>query len=321
VFNQDLNTHSKQLVSERQPVITIGMPVFNCAKTVALAVSSILNQTFTDWELLVIDDGSRDNTSEIAASFGDPRIIVTRSYENKRLPTRLNECVDRARGKYFARMDGDDIAYPGRLECQLDFLQSHPEVDLVGGWVVVFRNDGTAFGARRSPLEHDQICARPWQSFSMPHPTWTGRIEWFRRNRYHPVDASEDQELLSRTYRNSTFAAVPNVVLGYREDSLSLSYILFQRWHVCKRNIKNAGQQGRLMAGALGVVGQVLRGGLDIVAVCTGLKYRLLRHRAPAIRAEEDREWRSVWEQVHGIADALGSKRIVLAGTSSDIPE
>ena len=281
-----------------QPIVSIGMPVFNCAGTVAQAIASIVNQTFKEWELLIIDDGSTDNTLEIAASFDDPRIIVIRGGRNQRLPTRLNECVSIARGQYFARMDGDDIAYPGRMTCQLKFLQNHPDVDIVGGWMVVFRNDGSAFGARRSPLTHEQICSRPWHSFLMSHPTWMGRIEWFRRNHYHTVAAAEDQELLFRTYRNSRFATVPEIVLGYREDSLSLSYLLFQRWHVCKRIIQNAGQQRRLMSGALGVMGQAAKGLVDTLAICTRLNYYLLRHRAPAIRAEEDREWRAVWEQV-----------------------
>src|ERR1019366_8830702 len=167
-----------QTSSHCQPIVSIGMPVFNCAGTVAQAISSILNQTFNDWELLIIDDGSTDNTMEIAASFDDPRIIVTRGGENKRLPTRLNECISRAKGRFFARMDGDDIAYPGRLQCQLEYLQSHHEVDLVGGWVVVFRNDGTALGVRRGFLTHEQMWAHSWKGVLMPHSTWMGRIEW-----------------------------------------------------------------------------------------------------------------------------------------------
>jgi hypothetical protein len=110
---------------------------------------------------------------------------------------------------------------------------------------------------------------------------------------------------LFRTYQNSRFAAVPEIVLGYREDRLSLPYILFQRWHVCKRIIQNAGQQGRFMSGALGVIGQAAKGLVDTVAVCTGLNYHLLRHRAPAILAEEDKKWRSVWDQVWLTSDRL----------------
>jgi hypothetical protein len=305
-----------QTCSQSWPTISIGMPVFNCATTVAQAICSILNQTVENWELLIIDDGSTDNTLEIASSFDDPRIIVTKGDGNKRLPTRLNECINMARGKYFARMDGDDIAYPGRLRCQLEFLQSHPDVDLVGGWMVVFRSDGTVLGARRGHQTHEQICAHPWRSIPIAHPTWMGKIEWFRRNHYHTVAAAEDQELLYRTYRNSRFATVPEIVLGYREDRLSLPYLLFQRWHVCKRIIQDAGQQRRFMSGALGIIGQAAKGLLDTVAVCTGLNYRLLRHRALTIHREEEKEWQLVWEQVRLTFNRLKAHTTVLKKAS-----
>ena len=104
-------------------LVSIGMPVYNCAATVAQAIRSILNQTFEDWELLIVDDGSTDDTLKVIASFKDPRIIVSKGERNEGLPARLNDCVRRARGKYFARMDGDDIAYPERLRKQLEYLR------------------------------------------------------------------------------------------------------------------------------------------------------------------------------------------------------
>ena len=183
------------------------MPVFNCAGTIKEAICSILNQTFRDWELLIIDDGSTDNTLENALSFDDPRITVTKGGVNKRIAARLNECVSMARGRFFARMDGDDIAYPGRLECQLEYLHTHPKVDLVAGWVVVFRGDGKILGARRGLLTHEQMWAHPWKGVLMPHSTWMGRIEWFRHNHYRTGTAVEDQDLLFRGFTRR--AALP----------------------------------------------------------------------------------------------------------------
>jgi glycosyltransferase involved in cell wall biosynthesis len=299
------------------------MPVFNCAATIAQAISSILNQTFKDWELLIIDDGSTDNTIDIAACFDDPRIILTKGGENKRLPTRLNECVNWARGKYFARMDADDIAYPGRLECQLDFLLSHPDVDLVGGWVVVFRNDGTVFGARRGPLTHEQICAHPWKGIPMAHPTWIGKAEWFRRNPYDTPRQkfdTQDQDLLLRSHQKSRFAIVPEIVLGYREDSLSLSKILLARRDTCKTMVRIAREEHRFTTAALGIIGLVFKGLVDTIAVCTGLKYHLLRHRASAISAEEEIEWHTVWDQVRRSSSNLGVGRKLLNDASVSTP-
>ena len=306
-----------QTSSQSQPMISIGMPVFNCADTVALAICSILNQTLADWELLIIDDGSTDNTLKIVALFDDPRIIVTHGENNKGLPDRLNECVSKARGKYFARMDGDDIAYPERLKCQLEFLQSHLDVDLVGGWLVVFRKDGTAFGVRRGPLIHEQIGAHPWKVIPIAHPTWLGKTEWFLRNQYRS-DAfrNQDQDLLLRTHLKSRFAIVPEIVLGYREESLSLSKILLARRDMCKTMIRIASEQHRFVTAILGIASLIFKGMVDTIAIGTGLKYRLLRYRAFTIGTEEQREWNTVWEQVGLTFDHLKSDTKASQGTA-----
>ena len=99
-----------------QPLVSIGMPVFNCEKTLIPAVNSILNQTYSNWELFLLDDGSKDKTLEIANSFKDSRIKVIVDGLNKKLPSRLNQAIEMSQGKYFARMDGDDISYPERLQ-------------------------------------------------------------------------------------------------------------------------------------------------------------------------------------------------------------
>jgi glycosyltransferase involved in cell wall biosynthesis len=305
-----------QTTSHCSPIVSIGMPVFNCARTIAQAITSIVNQTFKDWELLIIDDGSTDNTLAIATSFDDPRIIVMRGGENKRLPTRLNECISKASGAFFARMDGDDIAYPQRLQCQLKYLRSHPAVDLVGGWVVVFRNDGTAFGARRGLPTHEQMWAHSWKGILMPHSTWMGKIEWFRRNHYHTVAAAEDQELLFRTYQNSRFATVSQIVLGYREDGLSLPYLLLQRRHLCKHLVRNAIQQRRFTSAALCIVSEAAKGLVEVVATCTGLNHRMLRRRAMPIHGDEAREWHSVWEDVRLASEEHRSATAAASGAS-----
>ena len=112
------------------PVITIAMPFYNSAATLELSIRSLLNQSYSDFELLLCDDGSSDHGLAIARSFDDPRLVCWSDGRRLRLAARLNECIDRARGRYLARMDADDIAYPDRLEHQLAFLETNTDVDL-----------------------------------------------------------------------------------------------------------------------------------------------------------------------------------------------
>ena len=114
-----------------QPRVTIALPVYNGGATLKLAVHSVLQQSFTDWELIILDDASTDNSLEVMRSFDDPRIRLVEGEHNLGLSARLNMAVDMACGDYFARMDQDDISLPLRLGKQLGYLQKHGEVDLL----------------------------------------------------------------------------------------------------------------------------------------------------------------------------------------------
>src|SRR6201989_3102104 len=104
------------------PIISIAMPFFNSCGTLALAIRSMLQQSFEDFELLLCDDGSSDGSLDIARGFKDPRVIVWSDGNRRRLAARLNECIDCSRGFYLARMDADDVAFPARLPLQLTFF-------------------------------------------------------------------------------------------------------------------------------------------------------------------------------------------------------
>ena len=128
------------------PSISVIMGIYNCGETLRESVESIRAQTYENWELIMYDDGSMDDTAEIAESYArlDPeRIILIRGRENRKLSHALNECLKAANGELIARMDGDDISLPERFEKQVRFLREHPEFQLVGTGMETFNETGS----------------------------------------------------------------------------------------------------------------------------------------------------------------------------------
>lgn len=200
------------------PLVTVAMPIYNAGSYLRLAVLSVVAQTFTDWELLIIDDGSTDNAVESIADICDARIRIISDGTNKGLAARLNEAIDLARGAYLARMDQDDVCHPERFARQLSCLEENQDVDLVGARCITLSESGEVLGSLPWSPQVDRLTRRPWLGFDVPHPTWFGRLDWFRRHRYASPGpyCCEDQELLLRTYASSRFFIVPSFLLAYR---------------------------------------------------------------------------------------------------------
>jgi glycosyltransferase involved in cell wall biosynthesis len=280
-------------------LVSIGLPAFDAEKTLAVAVRSILNQTYDNWELLLMEDGSSDRTLKIARSFSDPRISVFTDQSHKGRVPHLNRAVAMSRGEYFARMDADDIAYPERLERQVEYLERHPEVDLLGCGMLVFKGDGVALGCRLAPETHEEICRRPADGFHIGHPTWMGRTPWFRA---HPYDArairAEDQMLLLRSCSTSCFACLPEILCGYREDKLVLGKILRGRYEFATAAFGECLEREEYFTAIGGALGQCAKALVDVFAISTGLDYKILRHRARPMRNEIVECWSDVWERV-----------------------
>lgn len=209
---------SAQSLSCSLPIISVAMPVYNGREYLRLAVLSVIKQTFQDWELLIIDDGSTDDSISSISDILDPRIRVFRDGINKGLSVRLNEAIDLAKGRYFARMDQDDVSYPERLFSQVDILKTKPLIDLVSVRSIKIDEENLFTGVFPYALNHDGICKSPWSGFYFPHPTWVGRIEWFRKYGYKIPGPyfSEDQELLLRSYNQSNFYTVDEILFAYR---------------------------------------------------------------------------------------------------------
>jgi glycosyltransferase involved in cell wall biosynthesis len=197
------------------PVVTIGIPFFNAETTLRDSLRSVFAQSFTDWELLLADDGSTDDSLEIAHSVNDSRVRVISDGVNRGLVYRLNQMISLARAPYFARMDADDLMHPERLARQLDYLRRRPEVDIIGSAAYVIDRESRPYGIRGD--RPASIAAAGIRS-GFIHPTVVAKTEWFRR---HPYDAeyvrAEDLELWQRADPQTVCARLLEPLLFYRE--------------------------------------------------------------------------------------------------------
>jgi len=272
------------------------MPVHNAAKTLHRAVWSVIRQSYPHWELILIDDGSTDETGHIAAGFHDSRVKLVADNRKLGLAARLNQALDICRGEYFARLDADDIAYPERLQRQVVFLQQHAEIDLLGTGAVVFGDDGAAVGVFPLRLTHDEICRNPWSGFYLAHPTCIGKTEWFRIHRYrNEMRKAQDQDLLLRSWRTSRFACLPEILTGYAQETLSLKKILVTRYYFSRALVQAAARRGQYLSGLLALMSQAAKGMVDAFSILTGLGRVILRHRALPISAQERERWEKCW--------------------------
>ena len=200
------------------PRVSFLMAVFDGEAYLDGAVQSVLNQTFQDFEFIVINDGSTDGTAQIIEHYRrlDGRIRV---YEqpNRGLVVALNRGMALARGEYIARMDADDISIPERVAVQVAFLDAHPEVGICGTWIETFGGEGVV--VRRYPS--DDATIRSWLLFEsvLAHPSIVMRRELLVKTglSYHTGAVhAEDYDLWVRAARHMALANIPKVLLRYR---------------------------------------------------------------------------------------------------------
>jgi glycosyltransferase involved in cell wall biosynthesis len=271
------------------------MPVRNAEGTVAAAIRSILLQSWEDWELLVIDDGSTDGTARVVAGIDDPRIRLINGGGNQGLAVRLNQAIALSSSPLFARMDADDIAYPSRLEAQVEFLDLNPGCDLVGCGVLIFEAGGDITGRYPLRCTHAEICREPWRGFFLPHPTWMGRHAWFSKFCY--LDAylkTQDQDLLLRSFDTSNFACLSRVLLGYRQERRTLDKALRGRLYFSKSILREAARRKAWLNGLRGIAAQAAKSIVDVATVPLGID-GLLRRGGDMVSVADREEWAAVW--------------------------
>jgi glycosyltransferase involved in cell wall biosynthesis len=184
------------------PLVSILLPTFNAEKYIGKAIDSILQQTFTDFELIIINDGSLDGTGKIVESYKDPRIIYRKHQTNRGLIYTLNSLLSLARGKYIARMDGDDISGPERIEKQLDYLEKNQQVDVLATQVRLIDEVGNNLGDWDDDIKHSTASSiRRFLPINncIAHPTIIAKRELLLTYKYKSRQKlSEDYDLWLR---------------------------------------------------------------------------------------------------------------------------
>ncbi|WP_373472030.1 glycosyltransferase family 2 protein [Carnobacterium alterfunditum] len=204
--------------------VSVIMGIYNCEKTLKESLDSLLNQSYKSFEIILCDDGSKDNTLQIAKDYLEKypeKIRLIQNETNKGLAYSLNRCIDISNGEYIARMDADDISYENRLEKQMNYLESHPECALVGSHVFLF-NDKGVWGIRKTksdPLKKDFLFGSQFV-----HPTIIIKKAILNQVGNYTVSKAtlraEDYDLFMRLYAAGFRGHnLQEVLLNYREDA------------------------------------------------------------------------------------------------------
>ena len=200
-----------------EPLVSVSMPAFNTEKYISEAIESVLSQTYTNFELIIVDDGSTDKTRDIINRYSDPRIIKIFSDQNHGLISTRNKIASLAKGKYLALLDADDRALPDRLKIQVEFLETH-DVDICGAdhWTLN-QNNGDL---RNSKQRHSNADIHAMLTVCSPlcNPAVMGKTVIFKSHPYkltslHAEDYFFWAELALAGYR---FANIPNKLIIYR---------------------------------------------------------------------------------------------------------
>lgn len=211
------------------PLVSVILPAYNAERHIEEAVRSILTQSFADFELLVIDDGSTDRTVERIKKIADPRLRLLENGVNRGIVFSLNRGIDGSRGRYIARMDADDISLPRRLEKQVLLMDARPEVGLCGSWATKFFPFGPRW-LQKAPEGSAALKAELLFATPFVHPSVMMRRSLLDREglRYEDgYQTAEDYRLWGRMALVTELAVIPEVLLRYRVGPASVTGAVF----------------------------------------------------------------------------------------------
>ena len=227
-------------------LLSVVLPVRNGEPFIREAIRSILDQSWTDLELIIVDNGSTDSTVAAAESFGDPRLRVIHELQ-RRGPSVFNSGSKVARGRYVARMDADDVACEDRFEWQIRYLERHRDIGILGGQAIRIDANGETIGRTHVPTDPVAFRLANRRASRFVHPTFVFRREVLGELRgYREFSPAEDYDLVLRALeRGVRIGNLPDVVLKYRVLSDSVSHRSRQRTLTFARAVKRMSRQRR----------------------------------------------------------------------------
>jgi glycosyltransferase involved in cell wall biosynthesis len=209
-------------MNRKKPLVSVVMPVHNAGSFLMPAISSILNQTYKNLELIVVDDASTDDSARIIKSFKDKRIHLLRNKRNLGVTKSANLAIAKARGKFIARMDGDDISYPGRIEKQVSFLFRNKKVVAVGGQCDLIDSNSIKIGEKQFPSDFESIKQMIFRSVPIQQPSIMVAVNrlpkkfvWYDEN----FKTAEELELLFKLFSFGEVKNLKSKILKYRIHS------------------------------------------------------------------------------------------------------
>lgn len=229
---------------KRKPLITVLMPVFNADKYVGKAIESILNQSFKDYEFIIVDDGSTDDSWKIINNYRkkDPRIVTIKNKFNLRTTKSLNCGLKKAKGKYVVRMDADDWSYPYRLRFQYNYMEKHPDVGVSGGKIEVCNKDLVVINKRAYAASDKKIREKIFRYSPFAHPATIWRFDILKKAGYYNecLPLSQDYELYFRVGKISKFGNLNKILIKLRthNDSSSILKGKYQEQYAIYSRIK-----------------------------------------------------------------------------------
>ena len=283
---------------DTQPLVTIGIPFYNAEKYLPYAITSVMNQSYKNWELILMDDGSKDGSLNIAKEFEktDLRIKVYSNGKNLGLPSRLNELSKLASGKYYARMDADDIMHPDRILTQVNHLVNNPKIDLLATGLVSIDNENNIIGIRKG-IEKTKFTLSDLLNYGGwgAHPTIMEKTIWFKKNKYDvKLTRTEDIDLWIRTINQSYFSKISDIGLYYREESTpTLKKYLFstrQSISLYKKHKKTLGLYYFLKSIAL----RLIKASFYIIFSTLGITNILIKNRSNKMQQEDLQEHKKI---------------------------